>query len=82
MVIVGFTWNVKYSCPGGFMPALSPNHLNVAFTNPRMETNAIRLTATLATSLIELDAPRDAASITFLSVLNIDSNNYLFFLSK
>jgi hypothetical protein len=26
-----------------------------------------------------LDAPRDAASITFLSVLNINSNNYLFF---
>lgn len=51
------------------MPALSPNHFNVALTNPSRETNAIRFTATLATNLIELDAPFDAASITFLSVL-------------
>ena len=51
-------------------PTLSPNHVSVASKKASRPRKAIKLTAMFATSWIDSEAPFDAASMMFLSVLN------------
>ena len=52
------------------MPTLSPNQVSVASKKASRPRKAIRLTAMFATSRIDSEAPLDAASMMFRSVLN------------
>lgn len=62
------TWNDS-SSPGFSRPIRFPNQIRVWFRNSMRAMKAMRLTAMLAISDIDCDAPLEAASMIFLSWL-------------